>query len=227
MMTNNDEKDLYGAINQLPNPYEDKDVRDALQTDSRNTGNDELGDLKEEVTLELEHVTSKRRRSRRARILIKTVIEVCSLAIIIFILLEVIFGISIVKGSSMEDTLKDGDIVIYYRLCKSYTYNDIIVVNAESEGINIIKRIVGLPDDTVMITSKGTLLVNGSVPDEPYLKSTLTTLEDRDMPVTLASDEYFLLGDNRAVSKDSRSSDIGNISADCIKGKVLCYIRFF
>jgi len=188
---------------------------------------EKLNTLQHEISSELETVTRRNKKIRKQRAFAKATIQICFWAFVLFILMRFVFGIASVQGSSMEDTLHDGDIVIYNRLANNYSRGDIVVARARREGLDIVKRIAALPDETVNISAGGDLLINGTALDEPYLKSKGTFSENAAMPVTLGSNEYFLLGDNRPVSKDSRSSDIGNIDAGDIKGKVILLIRAY
>ena len=80
--------------------------------------------------------------------------------------------------------------------------------------LSYIKRVIGLPGDTVEF-SGGQLIVNGRPLSEPYVSS-----ETEDMCINLGMDEYFVLGDNRAESYDSRAEDMGCISHDQFCGRV-------
>ena len=84
-----------------------------------------------------------------------------------------------------------------------------------------VKRIIGLPGQTVDIVN-GKVLVDGEILDEPYLDDNLiTSITDSSVkyPVTVSEDCVFVMGDNRPHSKDSRSSDLGEVPIDAILGK--------
>lgn len=127
---------------------------------------------------------------------------------------------TIVDGSSMEATLHDEDVLavnkIGYALHDPERY-DIIVFPYDDESY-YIKRIIGLPGETVEIVN-GIIYINGSVLDESYGLEEMHEPNDNFSAVTLGADEYFVLGDNRNLSKDSRSSDVGFIKKDKIIGK--------
>lgn len=127
-------------------------------------------------------------------------------------------------GQSMELTLADGDRVLLNTLSYrvgSPKRNDIVAFkpNGSSTSRTHIKRVVGLPGETIQIIN-GMIYINGSV----YLeKADYTPMNDgglADEPITLGVKEYFVLGDNRNNSEDSRYADIGLVNADYIEGKV-------
>lgn len=124
----------------------------------------------------------------------------------------------------MELTLADGDRVLLntlsYRI-GSPERNDIIAFkpNGSSTSHTHIKRVIGLPGETIQIKD-GMIYINGTV----YLEKTDYPLMNNsglaDEPITLGVKEYFVLGDNRNDSEDSRYADIGLVNFDYIEGKV-------
>lgn len=118
-----------------------------------------------------------------------------------------------VDGDSMKNTLKNGDILLLYKL-SSIDRFDIIVLDEEKDNEKIIKRVIGLPGETVAI-KKGKIYINDKVIDDDYAYGETTDYNK----VTLKDDEYFILGDNRLISKDSRY--FGPIKDNEIKGKIV------
>ena len=118
-----------------------------------------------------------------------------------------------VDGASMDQTLEDGQILLLYKLA-NIDYGDIVVLDEEKEGEIIIKRIIGMPKDTVSIKDN-TVYVNGEELEEDYAYGETSDYEE----ITLGDDEYFILGDNRPISKDSRY--FGPVKEDEIIGKVI------
>lgn len=118
----------------------------------------------------------------------------------------------VVNGESMEDTLFNGDFVLVNKIGLWFGIDrfDIVVVKLEND--TIIKRVIGLPGDTIKYASN-VLYVNGEEVNTP-IEFEVTD----DFTMTAESDEYIVLGDNRNVSKDSRV--IGPIKRKQIKGKV-------
>ena len=126
-----------------------------------------------------------------------------------------------VSGYSMEPTLSDGDSLIVDKI--SYRFRDpkrfdIIVFPYKYEkNTYYIKRIIGLPGETVQVTD-GYVYINGQKLESDTYGAELMQAEAS--PVTLSEDEYFVMGDNHAGSDDSRMADIGNVKRSEIFGKV-------
>lgn len=118
-----------------------------------------------------------------------------------------------VDGDSMKNTLKNGDILLLYKL-SNIDRLDIIVLDEEKDNEKIIKRVIGLPGETVAI-KKGKIYINDKVIDDEYAYGETSDYNK----VTLKDDEYFILGDNRLISKDSRY--FGPIKDNEIKGKIV------
>lgn len=126
-----------------------------------------------------------------------------------------------VQGSSMEPTLSTEDNLIVDKI--SYRFHDperfdIIVFPQEDETF-FIKRIIGLPGETVQIDEEGNIYVNEKVLQESYGKETILHPGRAIDPITLGADEYFVLGDNRNNSTDGRDPKVGNIKREDIIGR--------
>ena len=123
----------------------------------------------------------------------------------------------------MEPMLSDGDNLIVDKL--SYRFNepqrfDIIVFPFRyAEKTYYIKRIIGLPGETVFIDENGTIFINGEELQDSYGKEIIKDPGRAYEPITLGEDEYFVLGDNRNNSSDSRDPVVGNIHRDEFIGK--------
>ena len=127
---------------------------------------------------------------------------------------------AIVDGASMDKTLEDGQLVLINKFV--YRFNDIerfdiVVVSNEQDNDKIIKRVIGLPNETITYQNNH-LLINGELIETDY-----DFADTEDFTKTTGDNEYFVLGDNRKVSKDSRY--LGNFGKDKILGKV--NIRLF
>ncbi|MCD8241753.1 MAG: signal peptidase I [Lachnospiraceae bacterium] len=123
-----------------------------------------------------------------------------------------------VSGSSMEPTLSDGDIIV---LVKSGDFETGDLVGFYYQNKLLLKRVIAGPGDTVDIDKEGNVYVNEELIDEPYLAEKALGETDRDYPVQVPEGRYFVMGDNRTTSIDSRSSAIGYIETDQIVGKVV------
>ena len=159
-------------------------------------------------------------RARRRRYFRRLAIAALAVALIVWILFGVVFEIATVRGSSMSPTLRDGDVVLSWRLSSEYAFGDVVII-ANTGRRDYIKRIIGTPGDTIAIDGEsGTVLRNGEALEEPYAAgATLPREEGVLFTVTLGEGEYFLLGDNRLYSYDSR--DWGLVDKERIKAKVI------
>ena len=130
-----------------------------------------------------------------------------------------------VEGASMENTLHNGDNLIVDRL--SYRFRDperfdIIVFPLQYQANTYyIKRIIGLPGETVQIMEDGSIYINGEKMEESYGREVIQpeTIGRAAEPIVLGEDEYFVMGDNRNNSSDSRTDIVGNIKREDIIGK--------
>lgn len=129
-----------------------------------------------------------------------------------------------VIGPSMEYTLMDGDNLIVdkisYRLNDPERFDIVVFPYRYDRKTYYIKRIIGLPGETVQILEDGTILINGEKLTEYYGKEVILDAGRAIEPVTLSDDEYFVMGDNRNNSRDSRYEDVGNIKKSEFIGKV-------
>ncbi len=128
-----------------------------------------------------------------------------------------------VNGHSMDYTLAHRDFLILWSLFYTPQNGDIIAANCEGLNEVIVKRIIAHEGQTVDIDfTTGTVTVDGVVLDEPYL-GTQTHLDERGhvYPVTVPEGKYFVMGDNRMNSRDSRDGTVGFIDREDILGKAV------
>lgn len=128
-----------------------------------------------------------------------------------------------VIGNSMEPMLSDGDNLIVdkitYRFEDPQRFDIIVFPFRYAEKTYYIKRIIGMPGETVYIDEEGTIYIDGEVLAEHYGKEVITDPGRAYEPITLGEDEYFVMGDNRNNSSDSRDPVVGNIHRDEFVGK--------
>ncbi|MCM1267502.1 MAG: signal peptidase I [Bacteroidales bacterium] len=129
-----------------------------------------------------------------------------------------------VQGSSMEPTLSDADNLIVDKI--SYRFHDperydIIVFPflQGQEEVFFIKRIIGLPGETVQIDEEGNIYIDDALLEESYGKEVIQNPGRAIEPVKLGQDEYFVMGDNRNNSMDGRDPTVGNIKREKIIGR--------
>lgn len=128
-----------------------------------------------------------------------------------------------VSGGSMEPTLIHNDQLILdkisYRFEEPERFDIIVFPFQYAEKTYYVKRIIGMPGETVQIDSAGNIFINGEILEENYGKEAIQYPGLAEEPITLGEDEYFVLGDNRNNSSDSRDPSVGNIKRDNIMGK--------
>lgn len=127
-----------------------------------------------------------------------------------------------ISGESMADTLKDGDIVVAWRFAE-IEKGDMIVFNGENRK-TLIKRVIAQGGDVVDILENGVVTVNGDQLQEDYVVQTGRGECDIQFPYTVPHSRLFVLGDNRAVSVDSRHAVIGCVAQEQIVGEVVLKI---
>lgn len=167
---------------------------------------------------ELKRERYKRRFRKLLRSTVNALVVVAAVAALIATLVLPVLQIA---GTSMEPSLNDGDIVLLMKtdrletgdLCAFYYSNKIL-----------IKRIIAIPGDYLWINPDGTVYLNGTELYEPYVSEKALGECDVEFPYQVPENQYFMMGDHRETSIDSRSSVIGSIAEDQIIGKILCRI---
>ncbi|MBQ3215484.1 MAG: signal peptidase I [Oscillospiraceae bacterium] len=159
----------------------------------------------------------ERNRIRYKRILRSTAYALILVAAVAVLIASLILPVLQISGTSMEPNLNNGDIVVLLKTQKlqrgdlcGFSYSNKI----------LIKRVVGLPGDVIVIDADGTVFLNGEPLDEPYISEKGLGECDLEFPYEVPEDTYFLMGDHRATSIDSRSSVIGSVKREQIVGKI-------
>lgn len=159
----------------------------------------------------------ERNRIRYLRVIKSAVYALVIVAAIAVLIATLILPVLQISGTSMEPTLNNGEIVVLVKtadlergeLC-GFSYSNKI----------LIKRVIGLPGDIIAISDDGTVHVNGERLDEPYITDKGLGECDIEFPFTVPENEYFLMGDHRATSIDSRSTVIGCVAREQIVGRI-------
>lgn len=150
-------------------------------------------------------------------------------AVIIALLIRtLIFEPIRVDGASMSNTLLDSEILFVTKpeyLLGDPQRQDIIICRYPNRTEYFVKRLIGLPGDTVEIDGNK-VFVNGEQLDEPYLSDDRTRYNHTMAPLTLGEDEYFVMGDNRDNSNDSRNNSGVNAVGPISRGMIVGHVRY-
>ena len=139
-----------------------------------------------------------------------------------FLLIQFVGQRTVVHGTSMYPTLSDGDSLIVDKLTYQFSnpqrFDVVVFPFRYQEDVYYIKRVIGLPGETVQIM-EGRIYINGHPLEEDYGHGAIEKSGLAAEPITLGENEYFVLGDNRNNSTDSREPSVGNIEKSAIIGK--------
>ncbi len=156
------------------------------------------------------------------------IIWLASVVVIVQVIIHFVGIFSVVDGESMEPTLYNGEYLwvdkMKYHFSEPERFDVIIFpVEYRGETTHFVKRIIGMPGETVFIDENGAIIIDGEVLVESYGKEVIQHYNrgNADESITLGEDEYFVLGDNRNHSSDSRYPSVGNIKRDEILGRAL------
>ncbi len=169
----------------------------------------------EQVENELKNIRYRKKFRSTLFSTVSILIVVAAFAVLVSTLF---FPVVQVAGSSMEPTLKEGDVLILIK-SDNVSYGQMCCVSWQNKSL--LKRVVGLSGDVIDMDSDGNVYVNGELLDEPYVEKKELGRCEIEFPYQVPEDKIFILGDQRESSVDSRSSAIGCIGKDQIVGKVL------
>lgn len=176
---------------------------------------------KTKKVLTISEVIKKRREDLSIRLGYQDLfIRILVLIIVGYLLFTQVFLLTQVRGNEMFPAIKDGDLILAFRLEQAYAKSDVVVY--EVDGKTYIGRILAKENDIVTLDESGTLLVNGTVQSGEILFPTYAT-DTLEYPYRVPENCVFVLGDYRTQAIDSR--ELGPISIDDIEGKVITFLR--
>ena len=152
--------------------------------------------------------------------MIYILIKILAFSLICILTFTCILSFDRVDGNDMYPAIKDGDLVIGYRLGKDYNRGDVVLYVRDGE--KSVGRIVGLPGDVIILNQSGNLIVNGTNTGLNDLFPTYPG-DELEYPYRIPEDSVFVLGDNRAHCTDSRS--FGAVKIHDIKAKAITILR--
>lgn len=169
----------------------------------------------------MQEIDTERKRLRRGSYYrkaltgtISVLVVVAAVAVLIATLFLPILQIS---GDSMSPTLEHDEIVV---LLKTDDFSRGDLIGFYYQGKILLKRVIGLPEDEIVIDGDGTVYLNGELLVEPYVRERSLGDCNLEFPYTVPGDGFFVMGDQRTNSVDSRNSVIGTVTRDDIIGKV-------
>lgn len=162
-----------------------------------------------------------RKRERYSRTFFGSTAIISFTAVMAIFIATFFMPVMRIYGHSMDPTLEEDQIVLTFK-CRDYKAGDIVAFNHDDKLL--VKRIIAGASDTVDVRKSGDVYVNGSCINEPYLREKALGECDQSFPLQVGEGQLFLMGDNRSVSVDSRTSSVGCIPENRIEGKVVLCI---
>ena len=168
-----------------------------------------------------EQIETERKRYHRKKAYNKalsgTIYVLTIVAAVAVLIATLVLPVLQIEGTSMEPTLTNGDIVL---LTKTTSFNRGELCGFSWNNKLLIKRVIGIPGDWIEIDTDGTVYLDGEKLDEPYAEQLAMGECDLEFPFQVPQEQYFVLGDMRESSIDSRNTMIGCVEKDQIVGKV-------
>lgn len=167
-----------------------------------------------------EIIRKRRNKAAMREETINLLLRIIMIVVIGYLIFTQVFLLARVKGNEMFPAIKDGDLIVGFRLQKSYEKNDIVTYKVD--GQRKVGRYMGQENDVIAMDDTGTLRINGTIQSGEILYPTYAK-DGIDYPYQVPEDHVFILGDFRTQTLDSR--DYGAIPMDDIEGKVITLLR--
>lgn len=199
---------------------QEKDIEEKTENKKIEKKEEEQKEIEVEVGTEIKGEKGEEKRTS----FVSTVFDRVLILVSLFLIFASIFLVQfcIVSGESMYPTLNDGDVVFIEKITDEYERMDIVVI--KHDGRYLIKRVIGLPGEEIKIEN-GKVFINGNeIEDVAEGETSPGIAKDS---ILLGENEYFLLGDNREKSVDSRDELIGIVKRKNIVGKSVFVFDFF
>lgn len=186
--------------------------------------------LTDEVEQQGNHLDDNQnsKKEKRTSFIKELLVYVVIFFIGLYIIPNYVLQRTVVDGDSMQNTLHNEESLLIDKI--SYVVGDpkrfdIVVFYPYGKDVDeyYVKRVIGLPGETIQIIGSD-IYINGDILKENYGKDPISSAGIAKDPITLAEDEYFLLGDNREISFDSRYKEVGPVHRDYIEGKAFLRI---
>ncbi len=207
--------------------YEDREERPGDGADRESGDPEGAGDPAEDIADAGE--PAKPEGKGKLREVLSFFLYIAAIFFLTFLIIHFVGQRTQVSGSSMEHTLSDGDNLIVdkisYRFHSPERFDIIVFPYLHEEDTYYIKRIIALPGETVQIDDDGNIYIDGEKLEESYGFEAMVDPGIAAEPITLGEDEYFVLGDNRNGSSDSRDPDVGVILGENIVGRA--WVRIY
>lgn len=187
--------------------------------------------MNENLNREQEQPEGRSKAANTVKEVISFIIYIAVVFLLTYLVITYVGQRTEVSGSSMESTLSNGDNLIVdkisYRFREPERFDIIVFPYQYEEDTYYIKRIIGMPGETVRIDEKGIIYINGEELVESYGREVIDAdkLGLAQEEIMLGEDEYFVLGDNRNASSDSRDPSVGNIKRKDIIGRA--WVRIY
>ncbi|MBQ4648227.1 MAG: signal peptidase I [Clostridia bacterium] len=160
-------------------------------------------------------------KQRYKRVLKSTVYGLIVVAAVAVLIATLVFPVVQIAGNSMSPTLNEGEVVVLVKT-KSLKLGDVCAFSFSNKVL--IKRIIGTPGDVIDIDAEGNVYVNSELIEEPYVVNKSLGECDVEFPYQVPESQYFMMGDERDTSIDSRSTVIGCITDEQLIGKIFLRI---